>query len=79
MFANRNAYEEVWIILREFEAKSADLEHVEKNKRAALDILSQKDEEFKLLVDEVTKPKETLAYTKREAKSELKYETSRLR
>ena len=60
MFANRHAYEEVWIILREFEAKSAELEHVEKNKRAALDILSQKDEEFKLLVDEVKELKETL-------------------
>jgi len=68
MFANRNAYEEVWIILREFEAKSAELENAERKKTAALHILSNKDEEIKLLVDEV-----------KEAKSELKYETSRLR
>ena len=79
IFANREAYEEVWIILREFEAKSTAHEHLEKNRNAALHILSQKDEENKLLIDEVQELKEQLALNKMVAKFELKYETSRLR
>merc|ERR1719186_1530440 len=80
MFVSRQAYQEVWIILREFKEKSAAIEHMEKNKRAALQILSQKDEEIKKLIQEVKELKKQLEDIKSEAKIDQNYyENARLR
>ena len=43
IFANSQAYQEENIILLEFDEKNAAIEHMEKNKMATLQILSQKD------------------------------------
>merc|ERR1719186_2123482 len=80
MFVSRQAYQEVWIILREFKEKSAAIEHMEKNKRAALQILSQKDEEIKKLIQEVKELQKQLEDIKSKTKIDQNYyENARLR
>ena len=53
MFANSDAYQEATIILKEFDQKNVAIEHMEKNKMATLQILSQKDLRIEALTKEL--------------------------
>eukprot|EP00092_Neocalanus_flemingeri_P019199 GFUD01020798.1.p1 GENE.GFUD01020798.1~~GFUD01020798.1.p1 ORF type:complete len:563 (+),score=175.40 GFUD01020798.1:50-1690(+) len=73
MFANSQAFEEVRIILKEFDEKNALIEHNEKNKNAAIEILSEKDIEIIVLNEEVNELKK-LAVNKTEALQKIEDE-----
>jgi len=53
MFVNNQACQEVTIILKEFDQKNAAIDHMEKNKMAMLQILSQKDLRIAALTKEL--------------------------
>eukprot|EP00092_Neocalanus_flemingeri_P019198 GFUD01020797.1.p1 GENE.GFUD01020797.1~~GFUD01020797.1.p1 ORF type:complete len:555 (+),score=163.43 GFUD01020797.1:50-1666(+) len=73
MFANSQAFEEVRIILKEFDEKNASIEHNEKNKIAAIELLSKKDIEINVLNEEVNELKK-LAANKTEALQKIEDE-----
>eukprot|EP00092_Neocalanus_flemingeri_P090022 GFUD01113996.1.p1 GENE.GFUD01113996.1~~GFUD01113996.1.p1 ORF type:complete len:504 (+),score=136.98 GFUD01113996.1:178-1512(+) len=66
MFANSQANEEVWIILKEFDEKNKAIEFMEKNKIAALHVLYEKDLEIKARNEEVNELKKKLTGTPKE-------------
>eukprot|EP00092_Neocalanus_flemingeri_P009005 GFUD01009689.1.p1 GENE.GFUD01009689.1~~GFUD01009689.1.p1 ORF type:complete len:581 (+),score=181.10 GFUD01009689.1:50-1744(+) len=76
MFANSQAFEEVRIILKEFDEKNASIEHKEKNKIAAIELLSKKDIEINVLNEEVNELKK-LAANKTEALQKIEDEQER--
>eukprot|EP00092_Neocalanus_flemingeri_P019554 GFUD01021184.1.p1 GENE.GFUD01021184.1~~GFUD01021184.1.p1 ORF type:complete len:635 (+),score=214.47 GFUD01021184.1:73-1905(+) len=71
MFANSQANEEVWIILKEFDQKNKEIEYMEKSKIAALQILYEKDVAIKKLKEEITELKNNLVGTPPEAFQEI--------
>eukprot|EP00092_Neocalanus_flemingeri_P034345 GFUD01037352.1.p1 GENE.GFUD01037352.1~~GFUD01037352.1.p1 ORF type:complete len:522 (+),score=147.37 GFUD01037352.1:50-1567(+) len=66
MFANSQANEEVWIILKEFDEKNKAIEFMEKNKIAALHVLHEKDLEIKARNEKVNELKKKLTGTPKE-------------
>eukprot|EP00092_Neocalanus_flemingeri_P039573 GFUD01043089.1.p1 GENE.GFUD01043089.1~~GFUD01043089.1.p1 ORF type:complete len:667 (+),score=211.52 GFUD01043089.1:47-2002(+) len=71
MFANSQANEEVWIILKEFDQKNKEIEYMEKSKIAALQILYEKDVAIKKLKEEITELKNNVVGTPPEAFQEI--------